>query len=61
MRIQNRKSERNDSLKSEADALSRAAIQGKNFLEDGSTYEGELVRGVPHGFGIKEFFQSRFV
>ena len=49
------KAESNDSLKSEADALSRAAIQGKNFLEDGSTYEGELVRGLPHGFGIKEF------
>ena len=51
---------------SEASVLSKAATQGKNFLEDGSVYEGELVRGLPHGFGTRkfpneDFYEGQFV
>ena len=42
-----------ESKSSEGSLLSKAATKGKNILEDGSVYEGDLVRGLPHGFGLR--------
>ena len=35
--------------------LSSEANDGRYVFEDGSVYEGELVLGLPNGFGTLEF------
>ena len=49
-----------ESKSSEGSLLSKAATKGKNILEDGSVYEGDLVRGLPHGFGLRKFSNEDF-
>ncbi|MEL0025726.1 MAG: hypothetical protein VW775_01525, partial [Schleiferiaceae bacterium] len=54
------------STNSEASLLLRAASEGKSILEDGSDYEGEMIRGLPHGYGKRkftneDFFEGQFV
>ena len=40
---------------SEGDVLSREAKKGKQELEDGSLYEGEMVAGKPSGHGQRSY------
>ena len=40
---------------SEGDVLSREAKRGKQELEDGSLYEGEMVAGKPSGHGHRSY------
>ena len=40
---------------SEGDVLSREAKRGKQELEDGSLYEGEMVAGKPSGHGQRSY------
>ena len=40
---------------SEAKVLNREVDKGRHIFEDGSVYEGELVRGRPNGFGNRKF------
>lgn len=40
---------------SEREILSREASEGKQTLEDGSVYEGELLGGNPHGYGKRKY------
>ena len=35
--------------------LQERAKSGKQQLEDGSTYQGELMKGEPHGYGKRVF------
>ena len=39
----------------QASQLSREAQKGTHLLADGSSYEGELAQGLPHGFGTQTF------
>jgi len=50
----------------QASQLSREAQRGTHRLADGSSYEGELAQGLPHGFGTQTFadenvYQGQFV
>ena len=36
-------------------ALQREATSGKHTFDDGSVYQGDLIRGKPDGFGRREF------
>jgi len=47
--------EERESLRSESSGLLEKAMEGKQTLEDGSTYEGELSKGKPNGYGKKTF------
>ena len=47
-----------DESVSEGEMLLRKAQSGKQQMEDGSTYMGELMRGEPHGYGKKDFQQG---
>lgn len=40
---------------SEGEMLQERAKSGEQQLEDGSTYQGELIKGEPHGYGKREF------
>lgn len=42
----------------EGQILSRKVQSGKQNLTDGSRYEGELIKGKPHGFGKREFLNG---
>ena len=39
----------------ESSGLAKRAIKGKQSLADGSLYEGELSRGKPNGYGIRNY------
>ena len=43
---------------SEGEVLFQKAQSGKQQLDDGSTYVGELMKGEPHGYGKKEYSNS---
>ena len=43
--------EERDALGKESIGLLEKAMEGKQTLEDGSTYEGELSKGKPNGYG----------
>jgi len=47
-----------DESVSEGKVLLRKVQSGKQKLQDGSTYVGELMRGEPHGYGKKDFPQG---
>ena len=43
-----------------SDKLSKMANIGRHVFEDGSLYEGDLVRGLPDGFGTIKFVSGDF-
>ena len=49
---------KSDQSVSEGKVLLRKAQTGKQALEDGSTYTGELMRGEPHGYGKRTFHKA---
>ena len=54
-------SEKEDSgvnLSQESQGLSREAKQGKHFFEDGSVYEGDMIKVEPDGYGRRVFPNS---
>ena len=48
----------NENSFSEADALARKVKSGVQTLDDGSKFYGEMVKGVPNGYGKKEFLNG---
>ena len=42
-------------MRRESSGLLEKAMEGKQTLEDGSTYEGELSKGKPNGYGKRKF------
>ena len=44
-----------DSSLPDSVALSKEATSGKHTFEDGSVYQGDLIRGKPDGFGRRGF------
>ena len=52
--------EERDALGKESIGLLEKAMEGKQTLEDGSTYEGELSKGKPNGYGKRTFPPATF-
>jgi hypothetical protein len=44
-----------ENVLSDSALLQRAATSGKHTFDDGSVYQGDLIRGKPDGFGRREF------
>ena len=44
-----------ENVLSDSTLLQRAATSGKHTFDDGSVYQGDLIRGKPDGFECREF------
>ena len=50
-----------DSFLPDSVSLAKEATTGKHTFEDGSVYQGDLIRGKPDGFGRREFQKEMFM
>lgn len=43
------------SVHTESSGLAKKAKKGRQILQDGSEYEGELAKGKPNGYGVRKY------